>query len=121
MFREPSDGDTWICRREPAIRMPYERLIEWTDDGIPYGRPEVILLFKAKHAHLGKNERDFAATVPRLDAERRAGFATRSRACIRGTRGWSDAVIDRDRLVDLALRLVSTPSLHGLGAGRGAS
>ena len=56
----------------PAIRMPYARLIERTDDGIPYGRPEVVLLFKAKHAHEEKNERDFAATLPRLDAERRA-------------------------------------------------
>ena len=29
-FREPSDGDTWICRREPAIRLPYEQVIERT-------------------------------------------------------------------------------------------
>ena len=72
VFREPSDGDTWICRREPALRMPYARLIEWTDDGIPYGRPEVILLMKAKHSQLEKNERDLAATLPRLDGERRA-------------------------------------------------
>jgi Aminoglycoside-2''-adenylyltransferase len=72
VFREPSDGDTWICRREPALRMPYARLIEWTDDGIPYGRPEVILLMKAKHAHLEKNERDLAAALPRLDGSRRA-------------------------------------------------
>jgi aminoglycoside-2''-adenylyltransferase len=70
-FREPSDGDTWICRREPAIRVPYEQLIEWTDDGIPYGRPEVVLLMKAKHSQLEKNKRDFATTVPLLDAERR--------------------------------------------------
>jgi aminoglycoside-2''-adenylyltransferase len=72
VFREPSDGDTWICRRDPAIRMPYERLIERTADGIPYGRPEVVLLFKAKHAHMEKNERDFEAVLPHLDAERRA-------------------------------------------------
>ena len=72
VFREPSDGDEWICRREPALRMPYARLIEHTDDGIPYGRPEVILLMKAKHAQLEKNERDLAAVLPRLDAERRA-------------------------------------------------
>jgi hypothetical protein len=71
VFREPSDGDTWICRRDPAIRMPYERLIEWTRDGIPYGRPEVVLLFKAKHAHEEKNRADFEATLPRLDAPRR--------------------------------------------------
>ncbi len=72
VFREPSDGDTWICRREPALRMPYARLIEWTDDGIPYGRPEVVLLMKAKHSKLEKNERDLEATLPRLDGERRA-------------------------------------------------
>jgi hypothetical protein len=71
VFREPSDGDLWICRREPAITLPYEVLIERTEDGIPYGRPEVILLFKAKHAHQEKNHRDFAATLPRLKPERR--------------------------------------------------
>jgi hypothetical protein len=72
VFRDPSDGDNWICRREPTIRMPYARLIAWTDDGIPYGRPEVILLMKAKHSQLEKNERDLAATLPRLDGEQRA-------------------------------------------------
>jgi hypothetical protein len=71
LFREPSDGDTWICRREPAIRLPYEQVIEWTEDGIPYGRPEIVLLFKAKHSHESKNQADFAAALPRLDAARR--------------------------------------------------
>jgi hypothetical protein len=71
VFREPSDGDTWICRRDDSIRMPYERLIERTADGIPYGRPEVVLLYKAKHAR-PKDDGDFAAALPRLDAGRRA-------------------------------------------------
>jgi hypothetical protein len=71
VFREPSDGDTWICRREPAIRLRYEALIERTSDGIPYGRPEVVLLFKAKHAHEEKNELDFRRVLPRLSPERR--------------------------------------------------
>jgi Aminoglycoside-2''-adenylyltransferase len=70
VFREPSDGDTWICRREPAIRMPYATLIERSDDGIPYGRPEVVLLFKAKHAREQKNQADFEATLPLLDSSR---------------------------------------------------
>jgi fructose-1,6-bisphosphatase/inositol monophosphatase family enzyme len=52
--------------------MPYERLIERTADGVPYGRPEVILLFKAKHAGEEKNQADFADAVPRLDDARRA-------------------------------------------------
>ena len=71
LFREPSDGDMWICRREPAIRLQYEQVIEWTEDGIPYGRPEIVLLFKAKHAQQAKNQADFEATLPRLDATRR--------------------------------------------------
>jgi hypothetical protein len=72
LFREPSDGDTWICRRDPALTMSYARLIEGTSKGIPYGRPEVILLFKAKHSRFEKNKADFADTLPLLDRERRA-------------------------------------------------
>jgi len=72
VFREPSDGATWICRREPALRMPYSRMIERTADGIPYGRPEVVLLFKARHAHQEKNRADLEAALPSLDGDRRA-------------------------------------------------
>jgi hypothetical protein len=46
------------------------RLIERTDDGIPYGKPEVVLLFKAKHAHEDKSQKDFEATLPQLDSAR---------------------------------------------------
>jgi hypothetical protein len=40
VFREPSDGETWICRRDERIKLPHADVIEWTDDGIPYGRPD---------------------------------------------------------------------------------
>lgn len=53
-----------------SIRLPYDELIEHTADGIPYERPEVTLLFKAKHAR-PKDESDLAAVLPRLSAERR--------------------------------------------------
>jgi hypothetical protein len=75
VFREPSDGDTWICRRDDRIRLPYRDLIEWTADGIPYGRPEIVLLFKAKHSALPKNEADFTDTVARLEPARRRRLA----------------------------------------------
>ena len=75
VFREPSDGDTWICRRHEDLRMPYDELVERTPEGIPYGRPEVILLFKAKHSHLAKNEADLAGTLPQLEPERRRWLA----------------------------------------------
>ncbi len=75
VFREPSDGDTWICRRDESIRLPYAELILRTADGIPYARPEVVLLFKAKHAHEEKNAADLAATLPRLDDRARMWLA----------------------------------------------
>jgi hypothetical protein len=75
VFREPSDADTWVCRRHAAIRMPYDRLIERTHDGIPFGRPEVILLYKAKHARRERDQRDFADVVPLLEPDRRRWLA----------------------------------------------
>jgi hypothetical protein len=75
VFREPSAGDTWICRRDASIRMPFGQLIEWSDDGIPYGRPEVILLYKAKHADRERDQRDLDEILPLLEHERRAWLA----------------------------------------------
>ena len=74
VFREPFDEDGWVARRDESIRLPYSELIEHTPDGIPYERPEVVLLFKAKHAR-PKDEADLAAVLPRLSAERRALLA----------------------------------------------
>jgi hypothetical protein len=91
VFREPSDGDVWICRREPSIRLPYERVIEWTDDRIPYGRPEIVLLFKARHVHQEKNQRDFEATLPHLDAARRSWLRDALERVAPGHR-WLDAL-----------------------------
>jgi hypothetical protein len=74
VFREPADGDTWICRRDTAIRLPYHRLIARTPDGIPYLQPEVTLLFKAKRPR-PKDEDDLALVLPLLDPRRRAWLA----------------------------------------------
>lgn len=70
LFREPSENGEWICRRDERIRLPYADLIEHTADGIPYVRPEVVLLFKAKQAR-PKDEADLAAVLPLLDASRK--------------------------------------------------
>jgi uncharacterized protein CbrC (UPF0167 family) len=63
VFREPHDGDTWICRRDETIRLPYSEIIRRTREGIPYLAPELVLLFKAKHAR-PKDQADFDGTVP---------------------------------------------------------
>jgi hypothetical protein len=70
VFREPHDGDHWVARRDESIRLPYDELIEHTASGIPYERPEVVLLFKAKQAR-PKDEADLAAVLPHLNVERR--------------------------------------------------
>jgi hypothetical protein len=68
VFREPQQDGAWVCRRDRSIRLPYERIIRRTEDGTPYLVPEIVLLFKAKWAGEPKNQADFAATVPLLDA-----------------------------------------------------
>jgi hypothetical protein len=71
VFREPHDGDTWICRRDTRIRLPYTDVIRRTPDGIPYLAPELVLLFKAEHTR-PKDQADFAATAPLLTPAQRA-------------------------------------------------
>ncbi|WP_406140509.1 nucleotidyltransferase domain-containing protein [Streptomyces sp. NBC_01089] len=80
VFREPHEGDIWLCRRDPAIRLPYSAVIRRTASGIPYPAPELVLLFKAAHTR-PKDQRDFDATLPLMSAAQRtalAGFLTRA-------------------------------------------
>jgi hypothetical protein len=71
LFREESDDETWICRRDDRIRLPFSEAILRTDDGVPYGRPEIALLYKAKHRR-EKDEADFEAALSRLGEPARA-------------------------------------------------
>lgn len=75
VFREPSQDGMWVCRRDRRLRLPYDEVIERTPAGIPYARPEIALLFKAKHAHRERDRRDLAAVLPRLDRDRRRWLA----------------------------------------------
>jgi hypothetical protein len=74
VFREPHDGDTWVCRRDETIRLPYSEIIHRTPDGVPYLAPELVLLFKAKHAR-PKDEADFDATIPHMTPAQRTTLA----------------------------------------------
>lgn len=70
VFREPHDGDVWICRRDSSIRRPYPEVIRRTDDGLPYLAPEIVLLFKARWSR-PKDEGDMNGVLPLLDAHSR--------------------------------------------------
>ena len=67
-----TDGDRWVFRRDPSIYGPIESLGLRTAAGIPYLRPEIQLLYKAKSATSTKDQVDFDLTVPELsrDAQR---------------------------------------------------
>ncbi len=66
IMREPWVGDTWVFRRDARIRLPRDRVIAHTADGIPYARPEIALLYKAKDAR-PKDDDDFAGVLPLLE------------------------------------------------------
>ena len=74
VFREPHDGDTWICRHDETIRFPRREVIHHSSDGIPYLAPELVLLFKAKHAR-PKDQADFDGTIPLLTPAQRTTLA----------------------------------------------
>jgi hypothetical protein len=74
VFREPHDGATWICRRDETIRLPYSEVINYAANGIPYLAPELVLLFKARHAR-PKDQADFDTTIPYLTPAQRATLA----------------------------------------------
>ena len=74
VFREPHDGQTWVCRRDETIRLPYSQIIHRTAEGIPYLAPELVLLFKAKHAR-AKDQADFDGTVPLMTPAQRTALA----------------------------------------------
>jgi hypothetical protein len=71
VFREPSDGDVWVARRDARLRRPYAELIRFDRDGIPYLSPEVNLLFKARHAR-PKDVADYERVAPLLTGAQRA-------------------------------------------------
>jgi hypothetical protein len=74
VFREPHDGETWICRHDETIRLSYTAIISHTADGIPYLVPELVLLFKAKHTR-PKDQADFDAAIPHMTAAQRQTLA----------------------------------------------
>lgn len=61
------DEERWTFKRDSRISLPYDRII-WFADRIPYLRPEIQLLHKARGLR-PKDEADFTATAPLLDPE----------------------------------------------------
>jgi hypothetical protein len=93
VFREPWEGETWVCRRDQSIRRPIADVIERDPAGIPYLAPEIVLLFKAKHAARDKDAADFARALPLLNVRRRQWLAEALRVVHPG-HDWIRLVVD---------------------------
>ncbi|NMB24798.1 MAG: amino acid transporter, partial [Firmicutes bacterium] len=69
MLIDVEDGD-WVFKRDPRIRRQLSEIGLENSEGIPYLRPEIQLLYKAKSPR-PKDEIDFTAVLPMLtDGER---------------------------------------------------
>jgi hypothetical protein len=71
---DPGSRELWVCHRDPRLTRPLDGAVSATPDGIPYQRPEIVLLMKAKHQR-PKDEVDLATTLPLLDAAERRWLA----------------------------------------------
>jgi len=63
-------GEEWLFRRDHRIRKPLSEIGSAAKNGIPHLKPELVLLFKAKH-NLDKDQHDFMAALPTLTPEAR--------------------------------------------------
>jgi hypothetical protein len=61
----PVAGETWYYRRDTRVTRPLEEVIHAGPDGLPYQRPEITLLFKARRRS-EKDEADFGSVAPLL-------------------------------------------------------
>ncbi|MFE0702041.1 nucleotidyltransferase domain-containing protein [Streptomyces sp. NPDC058872] len=71
LMLDEAEGSWWVSRRTPEVRLPIDRVGRTNGTGIPYLAPEVQLFYKAK-APRDKDEIDFEAVLPLLDAAARA-------------------------------------------------
>ena len=90
VFRDPHDGDAWVCRRDPSICRPYVESLARSADGIPYLVPEQVLLYKAKYDR-DKDRRDLAAALPSMPNEARSWLRD-ALAAVHPGHPWLDAL-----------------------------
>lgn len=74
LMLKPGDENTWVCRRDESITAPRSEIVETTAEGIPFLRPEAVLLYKAKAAR-PKDEADLTSCLPRMDKASRKWLA----------------------------------------------
>jgi len=74
------EGDQWVYRRNGAVRCPAREVGLRSADGIPFLRPAIVLLYKAK-ARRPIDEQDFQMVRSALGAGERAWFRGALEVC----------------------------------------
>jgi hypothetical protein len=69
---EQHNGGEWIYRRNGLVTCALDLIDATTVSGVPYLRPEVVLLYKSNRPQLERNAQDFETALPLLDAPSRA-------------------------------------------------
>ncbi|MGV3490434.1 MAG: nucleotidyltransferase domain-containing protein [Devosia sp.] len=70
-----TDGDDWIYRRDPCVRLPLAAISRRSPDGLDYLAPEIQLLYKSKGLR-PKDELDFTTVVGLLSPAARRWLDT---------------------------------------------
>ena len=79
------DGGRWVFRRDPAITRPAKLISARSAEGVPFLRPEIVLLYKSRDA--GPNDHaDFDRAAPLLDLDSRAWLGAALRRHVPGHR-----------------------------------
>ncbi|MDQ1373623.1 MAG: hypothetical protein QOJ09_961 [Actinomycetota bacterium] len=69
---EDRAGPDWVYRRHPEVTLPIADVGLVTEQGIPFERPEVVLLYKAKYSEEPRHEADLVAVLPKMGIGARA-------------------------------------------------
>ena len=85
---EESTDENWKFRRDPRITQPLSKLWEYSQDDIPYMKPEVVLLYKGKEP-TANDEADFSHVSAVLHAEPRCWLKRALTTCYPGHH-WCD-------------------------------
>lgn len=73
MLLNKSDGDSWVFKRNEYVRVLVDDIGFVSKEGLPYLRPEIVLLYKAKNLR-EKDQHDFNQVMPRLELDSRTWF-----------------------------------------------
>ena len=79
------DRGRWLFRCDPTITRPAKLIAARSADGVPFLRPEIVLLYKSRDA--GPNDHsDFERAAPLLDLDSRAWLGAALRRHVPGHR-----------------------------------